>query len=129
VAESTRPVNLDHVPEQLDQGFVQQSAAGRFHGFLGVPITHRSKVQGVLVVRQRATRRFDDADTAFLTTLAAQLGGAIAYAKASGELCSLCRTNGAGPAGPGMLEGLPGAPGIAVDRCRGLFPGRPGCRS
>jgi phosphotransferase system enzyme I (PtsP) len=111
VAESTKPVNLDRVPEQLDEGFLQQSAAGRFHGFLGVPITHRSTVQGVLVVRQRAARRFDDADAAYLTTLAAQLGGAIAYAKASGELCSLCRSDGDGPS---LLEGLPGAPGIAI---------------
>jgi phosphotransferase system enzyme I (PtsP) len=55
VAESTKPVNLDHVPEQLDQGFVQQSGAGCFHGFLGVPITHRSKVQGVLVERGSET--------------------------------------------------------------------------
>lgn len=108
VAESTQPVNLDRVPEYLDQGFVQQSGAGRFHGFLGVPITHRSKVMGVLVVRQRVARRFDDADAAFLITLAAQLGGAIAYARASGDLCGpdAVRTS--------QLEGLPGAPGIAV---------------
>jgi phosphotransferase system enzyme I (PtsP) len=106
VAESTKPVNLDHVPAQLDEGFVR-----RFHGFLGVPVTHRSKVHGVLVLRQRASRRFDDAAAAFLTTLAAQLGGAIAYAKASGDLCSLCRPDGVEP---GRLEGLPGAPGIAV---------------
>ena len=119
VAESTKPVNLDHVPVQLDEGFVQQSGAGRFHGFLGVPLTHRSKVQGVLVVRQRAARRFDDAAGAFLTTLAAQLGGAIAYAKASGDLCSLCRPDGAEP---GRLEGLPGAPGIAEGTGIVVFP-------
>ena len=119
VAESTKPVNLDCVPEQLDQGFVQQTAAGRFHGFLGVPITHRSKVQGVLVVRQRAARQFDDADAAYLTTLAAQLGSAIAYAKASGELCSLCRPDGARP---DLIEGLPGAPGIAIGTGVVVFP-------
>ena len=53
VAESTTAVNLDDVPEELDKGFVLQSGAGRFHGFLGVPITHRGTVLGVLVVRQR----------------------------------------------------------------------------
>ena len=56
VAESTTAVNLAEVPEELDKGFVQQAGAGRFHGFLGVPITHRGTVLGVLVVRQRTVR-------------------------------------------------------------------------
>jgi len=111
VAESALPINLAHVPEAPHQEFVRQAGSGPFHGFLGVPITHRSKVLGVLVVRQRAVRCFDDADTAILTTLAVQLGGAIAYARASGDLCSLCRPDGAER---GWIEGLPGAPGIAI---------------
>ncbi len=111
VAESANPINLDHVPQPLDQGFVEQSGAGRYHGFLGVPITHRSQVLGVLVVRQRAVRRFSDTDTAILTTLAAQLGGAIAYARVSGMLCSLCHPD---DAESGQLEGVVGAPGIAM---------------
>jgi signal transduction protein with GAF and PtsI domain len=119
VAESTKPVNLDHVPAKLDEGFVQQSSAGRFHGFLGVPITHRSKVQGVLVVRQRAAREFDEADASFLITLSAQLGGAIVYAKSSGDLCSLCRPDAAKL---DWIEGLPGAPGIAVGTGVVVFP-------
>ncbi|MGD2063608.1 MAG: phosphoenolpyruvate--protein phosphotransferase [Nitrospirota bacterium] len=111
VAESATAVNLDDIPEELDKGFVQQAGAGRFHGFLGVPITHRGTTLGVLVLRQRSVRRFEDADAAFLTTLAAQLGGAIAYAKASGDFCALC-----GPDSPqgGRYDGLPGAPGVAV---------------
>jgi len=111
VAESALPINLEQVPEAPHQEFVRQSGSGPFHGFLGVPITHRSKVLGVLVVRQRAARRFDDADTAILTTLAVQLGSAIAYARASGDLCGLCRPDGAER---GWIEGLPGAPGIAM---------------
>ena len=111
VAESANPINLDLAPQPLDQGFVEQSGAGRYHGFLGVPITHRSKVLGVLVVRQRAVRRFSDTDTAILTTLAAQLGGAIAYARVSGMLCSLCHPD---DAEPGQLGGVAGAPGIAM---------------
>jgi len=119
VAESTTAVNLDDVSEELDKGFVQQAGAGRFHGFLGVPITHRGTVLGVLVVRQRTVRRFEDADAAFLTTLAAQLGGAIAYARASGDLCTLC-----GPASPqvGRFDGLAGAPGIAVGTGVVIYP-------
>jgi len=119
VAESTTAVNLDDLPEELDKGFVEQAGSGRFHGFLGVPITHRGTVLGVLVVRQRTVRRFEDADAAFLTTLAAQIGGAIAYARASGELCAIC-----GPDSPqvGRFDGLAGAPGIAVGTGVVIYP-------
>jgi len=113
VADSTRPVNMAHVPKQLDQEFLAQSGAGRYHAFLGVPVIHKRRVQGVLLVRQREARRFDDADEAFLTTLAAQLGSAIAYARANGEMCNLCQAE----AGKSRrFDGLSGAPGIAIGK-------------
>ncbi len=118
VAEGRRPVNLDRVPADLDRGFVVQSGAGPYQGFLGVPVTHRARVQGVLLVRQREARRFDDADEAFLSTLAAQLGGAIGYAKASGEWCPVCRPENALAA---QIEGLPGATGLAVGQGVAVF--------
>ena len=37
VAEGRRPVNLDRVPADLDQGFVLQAGAGPYQGFLGGP--------------------------------------------------------------------------------------------
>lgn len=111
VAEDAIPVHLDHVPEVLDEDFLQQSGVERYHGFLGVPITHRSRVLGVLVVRQKVERRFVDIDSAILTTLAAQLGGAIAYARLSGLVND---TRLRGDMKLGQLEGLAGAPGIAV---------------
>ena len=118
VADSSHPVNMAHVPEALDREFLAQSGAGRYHAFLGVPVTHKRRVQGVLLVRQRKARRFSEADEAFLTTLAAHLGGAIAYAKLNGEMCNLCRPD----AGQSRrLEGLPGAPGIAVGKGIVLF--------
>jgi phosphotransferase system enzyme I (PtsP) len=116
VAESSRPVNLARVPEGLDREFLEQSGSERFHAFLGVPVTHKRRVQGVLLVRHRTARRFDDADEAFLSTLAAQLGSAIAIARANGELCSLCRTRPAR-----HLDGIAGAPGIALGKGMVLF--------
>ena len=113
VADSSLPVNLAQVPQELDREFLAQSGTGRYHAFLGVPVTHNRRVQGVLLVRQRKARRFDDADEAFLTTLAAQLGSAIAFAKANGEMCSLCRMD---TGGTRRLDGLPGAPGLAVGK-------------
>lgn len=83
VAESRRTLNLEGVPPELDQDFLLQTDARPYQGFLGVPVVHRMRVQGVLLVRQREARCFDDNDEALLTTLAAQLGGAIAHANES----------------------------------------------
>ena len=113
VAANRRPLNLERVPPEFDQDFLLQAGAGRYQGFLGVPVVHKTRVQGVLLVRQREARRFDDADEALLTTLAAQLGGAIASAKASGEWCRVCRPQAAMPS---RIDGTAGAPGLAVGR-------------
>ena len=113
VADSNRPINMAHVPKELDQEFLAQAGAGYYQAFLGVPVIHKRRVQAVLLVRQREARRFDDADEAFLTTLAAQLGSAIAYARANGEMCNLCQAE----AGKSQrFDGLPGAPGIAIGK-------------
>lgn len=118
IAESRQPVNLDQVPADVERGFLLQADAGPYQGFLGVPIIHRARVQGVLLVRQRQARRFDDGDEAFLTTLAAQLGGAIASAKASGEWCRLCRPE---DSFAHLIEGLAGAPGLALGHGVAVF--------
>lgn len=111
VAETASPVQINDVPEALDEDFVRQSGVERHNTFLGVPITHRSQVLGVLVVRQKAERRFVDIDTAILTTLAAQLGSAIAYARLSGMVKDVKHQD---DTESGQLEGLAGAPGIAI---------------
>jgi len=118
VAGSRRPLNLDQVPPDLDQDFLLQAGDRPYRGFLGVPVIHKARVQGVLLVRQREARRFDDADEAFLTTLAAQLGGAIASAKASGEWCRVCRPEDTLPR---QIEGIAGAPGIAIGHAVAVF--------
>lgn len=122
VAERTEPLNLECVPAHLDQGFLAQTGADPYQGFLGVPVTHRGRVLGVLAVRQRAARRFQEADVAFLATLAAQLGGAIAYAKISSDLCAVCATQGAEE--ERYLEGLIGASGAGIGIGLVIFPPR-----
>jgi phosphotransferase system enzyme I (PtsP) len=118
IAESLQPLNLEQVPQELDRDFLRQTGAEPYQSFLGVPIVHKTHLQGVLVVRQRTQRRFKDADEALLITLSAQLGAAIAFAKASGEWCSLCRS---GQAMPGRIEGLAGAPGLAIGQGMVVF--------
>jgi phosphotransferase system enzyme I (PtsP) len=111
VAESRRALNFEQVPPELDQDFLRQTGDAPYRSFLGVPVVHKTRVQGVLLVRQHEVRRFDHTDEAFLATLAAQLGGALAYAKASGEWCRVCLPQAAMPA---RIEGLAGAPGLAI---------------
>ena len=118
VAETRQPVNLDRVPLELEQSFLLQTGAELYQGFLGVPVIHKAQVQGVLLVRQRQARRFDDEDEAFLTTLATQLGSAIAYAKANGEWCHMCRP---GESLPQLINGLAGAPGLAIGQGVAVF--------
>ena len=38
VAESRQPVNLDRVPQALDQSFLEQTGTKPYQGFLGVPV-------------------------------------------------------------------------------------------
>jgi phosphotransferase system, enzyme I, PtsP len=118
VAQEQRPINLDRVPEALDQGFLAQTGLEPYAGFLGVPILYQGRVQGVLLVRQRLPRCFDDGDAAFLSTLASQLGGAIAYATSSGDLYRGSRPE---KRQYRPLEGLAGAPGIAMGTGRWVF--------
>jgi phosphotransferase system enzyme I (PtsP) len=111
IAEFRRPLNLEEIPADWDLDFLSQTGEQLYRGVLGVPVVHKKKVLGVLLVRQRQPRRFDDADEALLTTLAAQLGGAIAHAKATGEWCSVCR-----PHDQRTIDGVPGAPGLSMGR-------------
>jgi len=86
VGEREEPVNIDDAPSHPRYQFVNDTGEKPYHGFLGVPIIQHGRVLGVLVVRQREVRKFDDEEEAFLVTLAAQLAGAITHAGASGAI-------------------------------------------
>jgi phosphotransferase system, enzyme I, PtsP len=112
VAERAEPINLDDAPGHPRYRYVAETGEERFHGFLGVPIIQHRKVLGVLVVRQRDRRRFDEDEVAMLVTLAAQLAGAIGHAERGGGVEGPHR--GAGAGGVYYLEGLRGATGVGI---------------
>ncbi|TAL61852.1 MAG: GAF domain-containing protein, partial [Legionella sp.] len=89
VGRREEPINLEDAPSHPD--FYHNSLLGEEHlsAFLGVPIIQHRKLYGVLIVQQAERRCFDDAEESFLITLAAQLGGIIANAEATGELAEL----------------------------------------
>jgi len=118
VAERAEPVNLDNAPEHPRFHFLSGTDEQAFHAFLGVPIIHHRKVLGVLVVQQRARRRFEEDETAFLLTVAAQLAGAIAHAEVSGGIARLVTNANEGVA----LHGLPGSPGVGIGTGLVIYP-------
>ncbi len=111
VAERAEPVNLADAPAHPRYVRITHTGETRYRGFLGVPIIQNRRVLGVLVVRQREEREFQDEEVTFLFTLAAQLAGAITYARASGELDALTREH---QPLHRFLVGQPGHAGVAI---------------
>ncbi|NIR61876.1 MAG: phosphoenolpyruvate--protein phosphotransferase [Gammaproteobacteria bacterium] len=118
VAARAEPLNLEDAPEHPRFKYIPETGEAPFHAYLGVPIIHQRKVLGVLVVQQRARRRFSDDDVALVVTLAAQLAGVIAHAQVSGGLNAL----GAVSVDAHSLQGLPGAPGVGTGRGVVVYP-------
>ncbi|MES9966272.1 MAG: GAF domain-containing protein, partial [Sedimenticola sp.] len=112
VCERAEPINLDDAPSHPRYQYVTETGETAYHGFLGVPIIQNRRVLGVLVVRHREPRKFDDGEVTFLFTLAAQLAGAITHAKASGELNGAAETDETAPTR--FLQGPAGATGVAM---------------
>ena len=113
VAKREEPVNLDEA--EMHPSFHPLPGIGEeaFSAFLGVPIIHRRRVLGVLVVQQQR-RRFDESEEAFLVTLSAQLAAIIAHAEATGVMFE---TGVGGVSGTATFHGIAGAPGVAIGEC------------
>lgn len=120
VGETEELLNLDNAPDHPRYRFIAETGELSYHGFLGVPIVHHRQVMGVLVVRQRNERRFDEDEVAFLLTIAAQLAGAIAHADARGESKDFTET----PAGRDNrpIVALSGAPGVGIGTAVVIYP-------
>ena len=119
VAERGEPVNLENAEKHPSFRFLPGIGEEHYHAFLGVPIIHQRGVLGVLVVQQAEQRRFDESDEAFLVTLSAQLAGVIAHAQVTGDI----ELQGLTGAAPAKVNGVPGAPGIAIGTAVVVSPG------
>ena len=112
VAERAEPINLDDAPRHPNFLYLPEIGEEAFHAFLGVPIIHHRRVLGVLIVRERESRKFDDEEEAFLVTLSAQLAAVVAHAEASGDIRELSE-RGTGQQDT-RFPGIPGSPGIGI---------------
>ncbi len=126
IGRREEPINVNNAPTHPD--FHQNPLLGEEHlkAFLGVPIIQHRKLYGVLTVQQIEERCFDDAEEAFLITLAAQLGGIIAHAEATGELAQLTQPRAVGLATPDVVQialtGIGSVPGVAIGTAVVIYP-------
>src|SRR3990167_5756554 len=95
-------------------------------GFLGVPIIQHRKLYGVICAQQIEQKVFDDTQEAFLITLAAQLGGILAQAEATGELQELTElvepTKSKMESTGAILAGIGSVPGIGIGTAVVVYP-------
>ncbi|MCW8445095.1 phosphoenolpyruvate--protein phosphotransferase [Fluoribacter gormanii] len=127
VGRREEPINLQDAPSHPD--FYHNPLLGEEHlkAFLGVPIIQHRKLYGVLIVQQTEQRYFDDTEESFLITLAAQLGGIIAHAEATGELAELTQPKPMGVTkkvdlSPAALAGIGSVPGIGIGTAVVVYP-------
>ena len=111
VATRQEPVNLANAAEHPSYRHFPESGEQRFSGFLAVPLVHFRQSMGVLVVQQQSRRVFAKDEVAFLATIGAQLAATLSNA----ALGSPIPPRDPGQSGPiGLIQGLPGAPGVAI---------------
>ena len=126
IGRREEPINLEDAPSHPD--FHHNPLLGEEHlnAFLGVPIIQHRKLYGVLIVQQVEQRCFDDAEESFLITLAAQLGGIIAHAEATGELAELTQPKPLGvtkvEVAQTALTGIGSVPGIGIGTAVVVYP-------
>mgnify|MGYP003627865173 FL=1 len=111
VGEQQQLLNVEDAPQHAKFHFFPEAQEEGVHAFLGVPIIHYRKLVGVLVVQQRAIRRFDDEDEAFLVTIAAHLSGALNDAIGSGKIAELLKTS---KKTNNFINGIVGSTGVGI---------------
>lgn len=126
IGRREEPIHVENALEHPD--FLLHPLLKETHlkAYLGVPIIQHRKLYGVITVQQTEQRCFDDAEESFLITLAAQLGGMIAHAEATGELAVLTqhpqegieKTDATNP----ILQGIACVPGIGIGTAVIVYP-------
>jgi len=112
VAEREEPINLEDADRHPRFRYFPETGEESFHSLLGVPIIHYRELLGVIVVQRQARHRFGDDEVAFMVTMAAQLSGFVAHARASGGIEALRSRRGVPRNRP--LTGVPGATGVGI---------------
>ena len=113
IGEREETINIDNATSHPRYFHVEEAKEGAYHAFMGTPIIYHRQVLGVMIVQQREPRRYDEAEEAFLVTLATQLAAHISHAESTGALTAVLE--GSNKARDDRIyTGVAGSPGIGV---------------
>lgn len=110
VGQREEPINLAQAQTHPRFKVTPEVSEDCFSAFLGCPIIHHRKVLGVLTIQQSASRVFSEDEESFLVTLGVQLASVLVHA----EMRQLASQSSSHQVHVGQLQGLIGAPGIAI---------------
>jgi phosphotransferase system enzyme I (PtsP) len=119
VAKRAEPINLADASLDPRYCYIPDSGEEAYHAFLAVPTIHRRDVVCVLVVQSTHDKAYTEDDETLLTTISAQLAGAIAHANTSGKLENI---ESIGDVDSKAIQGQPGAPGISIGHAVVMYP-------
>ena len=111
VARLAQPVSLSDAPSHPSFSYRPETGEDPFHAFLGAPLLRGGRAIGVLVVQNRAARRYDEEEVEDIQTIAMVLAETVA----SGELLAQdeLRDVEVAPHRPERLKGQKFAEGLA----------------
>src|SRR5690348_3710484 len=82
VAEQVRPVAVEQVKSHPRFKYFREAGEDDYQSFLGVPLTDRGVLQGVLVIQTKESRVYRDVEVRMLVEAAAQVAPVISEARA-----------------------------------------------
>lgn len=111
VARLAQPISLSNAPEHPSFSYRPETGEDPYHAFLGAPLLRGGRAIGVLVVQNRAERRYDEDEVEDIQTIAMVLAETVA----SGELLEQeeLRDVEVAPHRPERLKGQRFADGLA----------------
>lgn len=112
VARLAQPISLSDAPSHPSFSYRPETGEDPYHAFLGAPLLRGGRAIGVLVVQNRAERRYDEDEVEDIQTIAMVLAETVA----SGELLGQeeLRDIEVAPHRPERLKGQRFAEGLAI---------------
>lgn len=114
VAQKGESLNLDDATKHPKFLRVPKLGEEPYRAFLGVPIKFRRKILGVLTVQQHEVRCYDEAEEAFLMTIAVQLARLIEPHTEAIDIVNKSKAGGKQDSNAIILRGIPSVPGVGV---------------
>ncbi|MEL6978431.1 MAG: phosphoenolpyruvate--protein phosphotransferase [Pseudomonadota bacterium] len=112
IAATGEPINTDDAANTPGFRFIPGTGEEIYRSFLGAPIRRLGRTLGVLVVQNKAARRYDEEEVEALELIAT----VIAEMTDAGALFTEADQAEPAPRGPVMLRGVAAAEGVAIGR-------------